>query len=268
MPKLQLADKHAQWLERARKIPCEIAADTGVVTARDGNLAFEYRRGGMLAFLKVRKETAEGKTFWIEPKGAELCLWNEDSLSEPSGAPLIVTEGEIDGLSCLVTGVTPHVVSVPNGAALERPGEGDIDPAEDSAFRYLWDDAGKLKAGLQAFSKIILATDDDPKGRILRDELAVRLGRPRCWFVTYPKGCKDANEVLVKHGADALRAMLERAKPMVPNRLVSFSEIPSRADDRRYSAGWGPDFDRHFMVVPPQLIVVTAGPTRARRSGR
>jgi hypothetical protein len=51
-------------------------------------------------------------------KGAELCLWNEDCLSDPFGAQLIVTEGEIDGLSCLVAGVTPHVTSVPNGAAL------------------------------------------------------------------------------------------------------------------------------------------------------
>jgi hypothetical protein len=56
--------------------------------------------------------------------------------------------------------VTPHVTSVPNGAALERPREGDIDPSEDGAFRYLWD-RGRLKAGPERFDKIILATDDD-----------------------------------------------------------------------------------------------------------
>ena len=53
---------------------------------------------------------------------------------------------------------------------------------------------------MQQFKKIILATDDDQKGRVLRDELAVRLGRSRCWFVTYPKGCKVAN---VAGGFDA-----------------------------------------------------------------
>jgi len=57
--------------------------------------------------------------------------------------------------------------------------------------------------------------------------------------VTYPTGCKDANEVLVAQGADALRQLLDGAKPMVPNRLVSFSEIPSRADAQRFSSGWG-----------------------------
>lgn len=69
---------------------------------------------------------------------------------------------------------------------------------------------------------------DDHKGHILRDELAIRLGRPHCWFVRYPKGCKDANEVLVKHCSDALQDMIASALPMVPSRLVSFSDIPSR----------------------------------------
>ncbi len=101
--------------------------------------------------LRIRKEVVENgktaKTFWIEPKGAELCLWNEDCLREPSDAPLIITEGELDALSFLAAGAT-HVVSVPNGATLDKPGEGDIVPRDDRAFRYLWDGV-KLKAGLQ-----------------------------------------------------------------------------------------------------------------------
>ena len=72
----------------------------------------------------AREDGKSTKTFWIEPKGAALCLWNEDCLSEPSEAPLIITEGELDALSFLASGAT-HVVSVPNGAALEKPGEGD-----------------------------------------------------------------------------------------------------------------------------------------------
>ena len=44
--------------------------------------------------------------------------------------------------------------------------------------------------------------------------------------------------MLVRHGADALQDMIADAKPMVPRRLVSFSEIPSRADAKRYSSGW------------------------------
>ena len=101
------------------------------VVSKGENLAFEYRRNGVLSFLKVRREIVENgetaKTFWIEPKGAALCLWNEDCLREPSDAPLIITEGEFDALSFLAAGAT-HVVSVPNGATLDKAGEGDIDP--------------------------------------------------------------------------------------------------------------------------------------------
>jgi twinkle protein len=260
----QLSDEHAQWLEAERKIPSELAANLGVVS-RGENLAFEYRQNGVVSFAKIRREVlAEGKrtkTYWIEPKGSALCLWNEDCLSDPSDAPLIITEGEPDALSFLAAGAT-HVVSVPNGSPFDKPGIADINPADDRAFCYLWDGC-KLKPGLQRFNKVILATDGDQKGRVLRDELAVRLGRSRCWYVEYPAGTKDANEVLVTHGAGALQRMIADAKPMVPSRLVPFSEIPSRADDKRFSAGWS-EFDPHLMVVPPQLIVVTGKPNHGK----
>ena len=264
LAKLQLSIEHAKWLEAVRKIPCEIAAEMGVVSKGE-NIAFEFRQSGVPSFIKIRRELVEGgessKTFWIEPKGSELCLWNEDCLKEPSEAPLIITEGEIDALSFLTAGAT-HVVSVPNGSPIDKPGEDQIKPREDNAFRWLWD-GGKLKAGLQNFSKIILATDDDNKGRVLRDERAVRLGRSRCWWVRYPDGCKDANEVLIAHGADVLQDMIADAKPIVPSRLVPFSEIPSRADAQRFSTGWSA-FDEHFMLAPPQLIVVTGRPNAGK----
>src|ERR1700704_2510299 len=43
LARLQLSTKHATWLEDERKIPCEIAAATGVVSKGE-NLAFEYRK--------------------------------------------------------------------------------------------------------------------------------------------------------------------------------------------------------------------------------
>jgi twinkle protein len=263
LEKPQLSAAHAEWLEDERKIPCELAAELGVVSNGE-HIAFEYRQNGAPSFLKVRREMVqEGvltKTFWIEPKGSVLCVWNEACLSDPSDSPLIITEGEIDALSFLAAGAT-HVVSVPNGAA-GKPGEGDIVPNQDQQFAYLWQD-GKLRPGFNRFRKIILATDGDTPGQILRDELAVRLGRPRCWYVSYPKGCKDANEVLVAHGSDALQEMIADSKPIVPNRLVTFSEIPSRADAQRYSTGWS-SFDPHFMLQMPMLIIVTGRPNHGK----
>lgn len=253
LAKLQLSDEHAKWLEAVRKIPCETAAEMGVVSKGD-NLAFEYRQNGVLSFLKVR---TPDKRFWIEPKGAALCLWNEATLSDPSAsAPLIITEGEFDALSFIAAGAI-HVVSVPNGAA-GRPGQGEIIPAQDQQFAYLWD-GDKLRSGLQGFTKVILATDADHPGQILRDELAVRLGRSRCWFVDYPEGCKDANDVLVKLGADALQDVIADAKPLVPNRLVSILDLPDSAEMPRYSSGWT-GLDGNLMIVPPELMVVTGTP--------
>jgi twinkle protein len=185
-------------------------------------------------------------------------LWNFDSLNEASGKgqTLIITEGEFDALSWMTAGAS-YVVSVPNGAP-GQPGQGDIDPRTDKQFGYLWRD-GKLIAELDKFERIILSTDGDSAGLVLRDELALRLGRPRCWHVTYPEGTKDANDVLPTRGLDAMAALLNGARPIVPNWLVRFSDIPSRAARPRYTSGWS-GLDKHLRIVPPELVVVSGKP--------
>jgi twinkle protein len=54
--------------------------------------------------------------------------------------------------------------------------------------------------------------------------------------------------------------MIAAALPVVPSRLVPFSDIPSRAVQQRYSTGWGLGVDQHLTIVPPELIVVTGTP--------
>lgn len=265
LAKLELNNTHAEWLEDVRKIPSEIAAEMGCVS-RGSDLAFEYRVNGALLFRKIRKITADGKSFYIDPplNGRSLSLFNEDCLREPcrEEMPLIICEGEIDALSWASIGA-PRVVSVPNGA-VDKPGEGDVVPSEDRNFAYLWD-GDKLKPGLDQFKKIILATDSDKAGLVLRDELAIRLGRSRCYVIDYPTGCKDANDVLQKHtnGADILLHMLDEAKPLVPSRLVPIMDIPERGVRVSYSSGWAA-LDQHFIVVPPELIVVTGTPNAGK----
>ncbi|XP_020269964.1 primase homolog protein-like [Asparagus officinalis] len=68
---------------------------------------------------------------------------------------------------------------------------------QDTKFQYLWN----CKEYLNKASRIILATDADAPGQALAEELARRLGKERCWRVTWPTKtgtgvCKDANEVL------------------------------------------------------------------------
>lgn len=244
---MALTDMHAQWLED-RKIPIEIAAEAGVVS-NGSNLGFQYTKDGELYATKWR---APGKRFWFEPSGLKLRLWNLDSLAEQSGGTLIMTEGEIDALSWMTIGA-PAVVSLPNGGTA-RPGEGDIKPEEDTSFAYLWVGKG-LRAEVNKFDKIILSTDNDDVGKTLRDELAIRIGRDRCWYLTYPEGCKDANEVLMKHGQDGLVALLDDAKPIVPPQLVSLTDIPM--DNRKsYGVGWA-GLEDHCLLRMPELVILT-----------
>jgi len=71
---------------------------------------------------------------------------------------------------------------------------------------------------LDLAAKIVIATDNDGPGNALAEELARRLGRERCWRVKWPGvdapggRRKDANEVLMQDGADALRGMLAAAE--------------------------------------------------------
>jgi twinkle protein len=262
MDGLTLDQKHAEWLHLERKIPLEVLAMNGVVTCR-GNVAFEYVKNGILQYRKMRIVDENGeKTFQRDRSGAETCLWGIDTLRDASNGTVIITEGEIDRLSVLAVGMGP-VVSVPDGAQRKEVGTEKIVPQSDKPFSWLWDGDDYVE-GLRDVEKIILAVDDDDKGDVLFEELSVRLGRDRCWRVKYPDGCKDANEVLDKLGEDALREVIEGARPLVPDRLVRLSELdlgPARAS---FSSGWK-ELDRHLMVCAPELMIVT-GPPNAGKS--
>jgi len=256
-----LDESTARWLEDVRKIPVEVAAKCGVVTL-NGNLTFEYRADGLLRYRKSRVVDANGeKSFRRDRKGAETCLFLEHFLQtdpDPS-SPLVICEGELDALSLVAAGI-PNVVSVPDGAQLDALGEGKIVPSEDKAFGWLWSETG-LKPHLAQFERIVLATDNDKKGKVLREELAVRFERWKCDFVSYPDGCKDANEVLVNFGPAVLAKMIADAQPVVPNRLVSFGDVPDFGYGEIYSSGFkGLDEGLKFGMVTPELVVITGNP--------
>ena len=53
-----------------------------------------------------------------------------------------------------------------------------------------------------------------------------RLGASRCYFVTYPDGCKDLNEVLMALGPDAAAAVLANARPYPLKGIYSLADYP------------------------------------------
>jgi Toprim-like len=60
---------------------------------------------------------------------------------------------------------------------------------------------------LKQVRKFVLAVDADEPGQKLETELARRLGHERCWRISWPHGCKDANDVLRMMRKDVLRAL-------------------------------------------------------------
>uniref|UniRef100_A0A0D9WT51 SF4 helicase domain-containing protein n=1 Tax=Leersia perrieri TaxID=77586 RepID=A0A0D9WT51_9ORYZ len=164
-------------------------------------------------------------------------------------------EGEIDKLSMEEAGYR-NCVSVPDGA-----------PPKVSS---------KLPDKEQA-SRIILATDADPPGQALAEELARRLGKERCWRVNWPKKneneiCKDANEVLMFLGPQALKKVIEDAELYPIRGLFSFKDffpeidnyyLGIRGDELGVPTGWK-SMNELYKVVPGELTVVTGVPNSGK----
>lgn len=259
-----LSVDHSEWLERERKIPSDLASEHGVLTI-NGKLAFRYVKNGEFQYHKIREgdlKPGSDKSFRRDQKGVATCLWGIDSLTDQPSGTVIITEGEFDRLSVLAAGLG-HVVSVPDGAQLAQPGEGAIDPRDDKAFSWLWD-GDELVAGLRDAERVVLAVDADAKGFVLLEELSVRIGRDRCWRVTFPPNCKDCNDVLIEHGEAELHRVITEAKPLVPDRLVSVSDLDFGPPRASFNSGWK-DLDRHLMLCEPETMIVT-GPPNAGKS--
>jgi twinkle protein len=258
-PRLQLSHEHAAWLEDKRGLPSEVASEMGLVSHRQdtGTIGFLYQRNGQPTHVKWR--ALDKSRMWQQPSGIAPYVWNLDSLIEASGRgdTLIITEGEFDTVAWAAAGA-PYVISVPNGSNSSKPGEGDILPETDTGFAYLWQ-AGRLHPDIAKFDRVVLSTDGDEPGVALREELAVRIGRSKCFWFQYPAGSKDANDVLMQHGLEGLGRIMRNLLPIVPDRLASYSAIPPRPKGESYSSGW-PDLDPHLRFCPPELVVVTGTP--------
>ena len=196
-----------------------------------------------------------------QEQGSEQVLWGLDLAKAPQ---IVITEGEIDTLSARQAGVE-SVVSVPSGAPM-RVNEGKISPTEDRKFSFLW----AAKSLLDRMERIVLAVDNDEPGMALREELARRIGKARCWMVEYPDGCKDLNDVLVRFGDEEVRRVIADAKPYPINGLFDAGSYLSDIE-KKYHGGNGrgesvgfSNIDEIYTIVPGQLSVVTGFPSHGK----
>lgn len=133
--------------------------------------------------------------------------------------------------------------------------EDDIDPEHDTKFGYIWHHWQQL----QSVRKIIIAADNDAPGKRLAEEIVRRLHRVRCLFIDYPEGCKDLNDVLLKHGPERIINVLKEAKPYAIGGVYKFSELPPEPDLVPLSTGWR-RLDAFLSPCFPAFMVVTGVP--------
>lgn len=208
-------------------------------------IAFPYYISDQVINVKYRSRE---KHFKMEA-GAKRVLYGINDLAEKT----IIVEGEIDKLSLAEAGIF-NAVSVPDGAP--SPNTKNF----DSKFEYL------NTPELEKVKQWVIAVDNDAPGNCLRDELIRRFGAENCMVVTWPDGCKDANDVLVAYGRDVLAAAISGAKPVPIVGVFTASELASELYDlydggmpRGASTGWA-DVDELFTVMPGQLNIVTGIP--------
>lgn len=187
------------------------------IEGEDYGLAYPYYRKGELINVKYRHAD---KHFRME-KDAEQILWRLDEIAKPELETVIIAEGENDALAIEVAGFK-NATSVPGGAP--NPDA----KSYGSKFAFMEDE---YTADVLASKKwFILATDDDAPGRKLRDELARMLDPARCKTVTWTEGCKDANEVLQRHGARALAGCINAAKRIPIEGVISLPQFRDQMD--------------------------------------
>lgn len=233
------------WLQQVRKLDAHLLADMGVKTAQHPSLgavaAFPYRRAGETYAAKFR--AVEGKE-WRSTHGVSRGLYNADVLVS-GDSPVVITEGEMDALSCMQAGYL-RSVSLPDGWTADNGKRDALVEAE---------------ALLRKAPFVIVAGDNDEAGRGLPRTVANILEGMDVRRADWPEGCKDANDVLVQHGEGKLAECLLHAKRVDPEGgfITAVSDLPPLPDRRVLRVGMMP-YDRVLAFEVGAMSVGTGTP--------
>lgn len=200
-----------QYLE-GRGISQKIAESYHIGVKKDDSkvLVFPfYDERGDLQFIKFRHtDPAEGQSKEWCQKDCKPILFGMDHCSVDRSGMLVLTEGQIDSLSVAEAfGGDINAVSVPTGAL------------GFTWVPYCWDFLGEFN--------VLVVFGDHENGHItLLDEMARRFHgivkhvRPEDY-----KDCKDANELLQKHGKQAVVDAVTNAVPVEDPHMKRISDI-------------------------------------------
>lgn len=234
-----------QWLREVRKLDGALLQDMGVRAYHHENLgpsiAFPYQTNGKTYAAKFR--TIEKK--FLSSKGVTRGLYNADALSRDQELPVVITEGEIDCLTVMQSGFL-RAVSLPDGWT-EQGNKTEALVAATEALR--------------ASPYVIVAGDNDRAGESLPKAVANVLAGHDVRYVTWPEGCKDANDVLMAYGEGIVAKCLNEAKRIDPpgGVISGFSDLPPMSAQRILKIGRDP-FDKVIALEVGELSVWTGLP--------
>lgn len=215
-------DKAVLYLE-SRAISAEVAKKYEItVHARHENtLVFPFfDENGILQMIKYRDtEYFSGKKFidkdgkerkspkeWIE-ENCRPILFGMKQCNDKFDR-IVMTEGQLDSLS-VATADIENAVSVPNGSQ------------GMTWVPYCFD-------WVSRFEEIVVFGDFEKGHMTLLDDIRKRFPNKIMHVREQDyRGCKDANELLQKHGKDAVRQAVENAVPAPVNRVLSLAEVES-----------------------------------------
>lgn len=200
---------------RNRGISEDVARQYNISTKPDNDkilLIPFYDENGTLQLVKYRDMTAtkeNGRTKeWSFKDGETSCkpiLFGMNHC-DPENETLVITEGQMDTLAAVTAGVK-NVVSVPTGA---------------NGFTwvpYCWDFMRQFK--------VLVVFGDHENGKITLLEEMQKYFKGQIKHVRFDDylGEKDANDILRKHGADAVRRAVSNAEPVRAKGIVLMKDV-------------------------------------------
>ncbi|WP_162815841.1 DnaB-like helicase C-terminal domain-containing protein [Microvirga aerophila] len=212
-------------------------------------LVFSYRAAGEMVNWKAAAFPVKAFT---SKKGGKLQFWNVERVI--GSETVFITEGEMDAASLVEAGIpVEQVISVPNGAR-SRTSE---DPTELRGYAYVED---ALRNGLSRTKRFVCCGDNDGPGGALRADLVRLFGAARFYYVEWPDGCKDANDVLRTFGPAVLHELVtHRALPWPVNGLYRLGDLPELPPLTLWHPGFA-EWESKVHLAPRTLSVVTGHP--------
>lgn len=223
----QSTDKAIEYL-KSRGIPEEITKRYEITT-KDGDdnvMVFPFAdENDELWFVKYRKIDYQkgdaGSKEWCEANRKPILFGMNHC--NPNNPTLVITEGQIDSLSLVTAGIE-NAVSVPIGK---------------KGFTWIphcWD-------FINQFEEIIVFGDREGEEITLLDEIQNRFRRLRIKAVRVEDylGEKDANDILLKHGAEMLKTIVDNAQIIHTDKILDAADVKDIDPDsvERVPTGFG-----------------------------